>query len=129
MPLSVSSIRRMEQVNQFTDAEAAWLAAAIDGEGSISYYDYLNRSGNMIKSARIRLNMTSKEFIDRCCEIIGIGNVRSRKVMEDHHLPQWVYELNGWPVLNVLEQIVSWLIIKQDKAFEVMAELEIRRIF
>lgn len=118
---------RIDKVNKFTETEAAWLAAAIDGEGHIrNYVAYTNANGD-VRTVQIKVNMTSLEFIQRVYEITGVGRIRSRKMAKSHWKPQWEITISGWVVVPVLEQILPWLIIKREKAIEIISEMEMKR--
>jgi len=116
-------IDKKPEIRKFTKPEAAWLAAAIDGEGSIGLYSY----GKEGRRVMIQVPNTDERFCLRAKEIIGCGHMHTRKKQASRLGSKTMYQygLKGsarcyW----VLKQIEPWLIIKQDKAQAIMKELE-----
>jgi hypothetical protein len=117
-------IEEKPEIRKFTPTEAAWLAAVIDGEGSIGLYDY-GKSGRMVQ---IQMGNTSELFVAEMKRIIGGGSSILRVKFAPSHKgrkPMYHYTLKGssrcyW----VLKQVVKYLIIKKQKALSIMKELE-----
>lgn len=104
--------RAYESVRQMSEAERAWLAAAIDGEGCISYTQTY---------PRITIVNTSLPFLQRAREFTDIGRIAERRKDKEHHQRQWSWIVDGYAAIAVLEQVGGWLVIKQDKAAAAMA--------
>jgi hypothetical protein len=104
--------------------EAAWLAAAIDGEGSFGLYDY-GREGRRVQ---IQLGNTSEAFVRRFRELIGCGSTVFRAAFAASHKgrkPMYHYSLKGSArCYAVLRQVTPFLIIKRSNAERIMDELE-----
>jgi hypothetical protein len=101
-----------EAVSDMSDTERAWLAAAIDGEGCLSY----------VKTyPRIQVANTCLPFLERCVEITSVGVIEERKKAQPHWKRSFMWKLEGYAALAVLEQIVDLLIVKQDKAITAIA--------
>lgn len=104
-------------------AEKAWLAATIDGEGSLGLYRA--KDGRYVQ---IQMGNTNKRFVDEMRRIVGCGSrVRRHKFAKSHkgRKPMFHYSLKGstrcyW----VLKQITDYLIIKKQKALDIIKELE-----
>ena len=117
-------IEKRPEVRKLLKWEASWLAAIIDGEGSIGIYDY-GKEGRRIQ---IQMGNTDEKLILRFREIIGCGSTVYRtKIHESHkgRKPMFQYSLKGsnrcyW----VLKQILPFLITKKDKAFGIINEIE-----
>lgn len=104
------------------NTEAAWLACAIDGEGTLSILD-----DRGVVSVRLSVYNTSEEFIRR-----------AEKLMEAHVYrtePGTASPLSRRPifsaqigahekVLTILHQILPFLIIKRKKALEAIRRIE-----
>lgn len=120
-----TTIEDKPEVRVFLPTESAWLAAAVDGEGSIGIY---NGGGNQGRYAQIQVSNTDVRFVDRFKEIIGCGSSVMRTNFHKAHKgrkPIFHYALKGssrcyW----VLKQIEPYLIIKRDKALKIIEELE-----
>ena len=117
-------IERRPEINNLKSWQASWLAGVIDGEGSIGLYNY----GKEGRRVCIQLSNTSKEFVDKTREIIGCGSQVNRDKRSYSHKGKktmYLYSLKGsnrcyW----VLKQIIPYLIIKKQKAQEIIRELE-----
>lgn len=78
---------KVVSLKMMRDVDAAWLAAAIDGEGTITF---VRRS----RSVKISISNNSKEFLDRAKEIVDglvnedVGGISERKLpsRKMHHV-------------------------------------------
>jgi len=117
-------IDKKPEINKLKPWQASWLAGVIDGEGSIGLYDY-GREGRRVC---IQFSNTNKEFIEEARKIIGCGTKVNRTNIHKSHKgrkPMYVYSLKGsnrcyW----ILKQIITYLIIKKQKALNIINELE-----
>lgn len=113
----------MKKVREFTALEAAWLAAVIDGEGSIGLY-----KGFEGRFVIIQIGNTNNDFVQEVRRIIGCGSkVRRNKFGKSHkgRKPMYYYSLKGSArCLRVLVQIAKYLIIKKEKARHVIYEIK-----
>ena len=117
-------LERKPEIRKLKQWEAAWLAAVIDGEGSIGLYDY----GKEGRRVMIQMANTDREFVTKMREVIGCGSQINRTRWHLSHKGRKVmhlYSLKGshrcyW----VLKQIIPFLIIKRQKAIDIVAHLE-----
>lgn len=114
-----------QRVNILDEADAAWLASAIDGEGSLALnYEDHNRVKGGSLSAYLRIDNTNLDYVKRALEITGIGYVKSywhcfgkRRTYQSGNYLMHCYTIHGTrSVASVLEQILPFLIIKKDRA-------------
>jgi len=117
--------RSIKPINKIEPVDGAWLASAIDGEGSITLcVEDKVRNLNGSWSGFIRVFNTNLDYVQRAKEIIGrgtihsgwqsfsIGDRRRGKACLMH-----MYSLHGIrAVAQVLRQIEPFLIIKRDRA-------------
>ena len=112
------------EINKLVAWQAAWLAAVIDGEGSIGLYNY----GKEGRRVCIQISNTNKNFITEMRRIIGCGSQINRTNWHKSHKgrkPMYLYSLKGsnrcyW----ILKQIIPYLIIKREVALSIIKELE-----
>ena len=117
-------IDKKPEINKLKRWEASWLAGVIDGEGSIGLYDY----GKEGRRVCVQMSNTNKEFVDRMRGLIGCGSQINRSRWHKSHKGRkamYMYSLKGssrcyW----VLRQIIPYLIIKKEKALNIIKELE-----
>lgn len=116
--------RYVNPVRKFTKTEAAWLAAAIDGEGSIGLYTYVGDGRRSV----IQMGNTSKPFVNEFRRIIGCGSQVLRHNMGKDHKgrkPMHYYNLKGSKRCKaVLLQVMPFLIIKKTKAKNIIREID-----
>jgi hypothetical protein len=114
------------EIRRLTKVEAAWIAAVIDGEGSIGLYDY----GKEGRRVQIQLGNTSEAFVQRFRDLIGCGSTVFRVTHGGSHKgrqPMYHYTLKGSArCYRVLKQVLPFLIIKHEKAQRIIGELESR---
>ncbi len=112
------------QVRMLAETEKAWLAAAIDGEGSIGFYDF-GREGRRVS---ITISNTNEPFIRRVKEIVGCGGSITRTAFASDHKgrkPIYHYNLKGSArCYKLLKQITPFLIIKREKAEKIIVEID-----
>lgn len=117
-------IEEKEEIRKLKKWEAAWLAGVIDGEGSIGLYNY----GKEGRRVLIQMSNTSEDFVKRMREIIGAGSsVRRYKWHKTHKGRKviYYYSLKGSNrCYKILKQIIPFLVIKKQKALDIIRELE-----
>lgn len=117
-------IEKRPEVRKFKKWEAVWLAAMLDGEGSVGLYDY-GREGRRVQ---IQMANTDKKLVDEFKNIIGCGSTVFRTNIHKTHKGRKImyqYMLKGsnrcyW----VLKQVIPFLISKRNKASDIIAQLE-----
>jgi hypothetical protein len=117
-------IEKKPEVRRFKKWESAWLAAIIDGEGSVGLYDY-GREGRRVQ---IQMGNSDEHLVLRMREVIGCGTFVFRTNIHKSHKgrkPMYQFALKGsnrcyW----VLKQVLPFLITKKDKASAIISELE-----
>jgi hypothetical protein len=113
----------MKKVRKFSPMEAIWLAAVIDGEGSIGLYH-----GADGRITIVQMGNTSSAFVKEVRRIIGCGSTIWRIKFTSTHKgrkPMFHYTLKGSKrCLSVLQQIVKYLIIKKKRAQHIINEIE-----
>lgn len=117
-------IDKKPEINKLKPWQASWLAGVIDGEGSIGLYDF-GREGRRVE---IQMSNTNKEFVDKMRKVIGCGSQVKRTNIHKTHKgrkPMYHYSLKGSNrCYCVLKQIIPYLVIKKQKAREIIRELE-----
>ena len=76
-----------------TDAEAAYAAGIIDGEGSIML-GYRDR-GERFKTLEISVASTSLGLLNAVMGFVGAGNIYKKKVYSEKHTQSFAWRLRG----------------------------------
>lgn len=83
-----------------TDAEIAWLAGIVEGEGCIAFPG--------VYSTVLTIGMTDKDVIDRCHALVGAG---ARYVTsKGRHKPQYIWKLaDQHKMRELLALLLPWM--------------------
>jgi hypothetical protein len=108
---------------QMLPTEAAWLAGFFDGEGSLGVYNRRNRKGGKVfPSYVLSVPNTYKPALEKCKQLTTAGNVCNKPYTQENHKPQWVWRVYSQRnVIDVLTQLLPYLVIKREKAEEMLA--------
>ena len=103
------------------EADKAYTAGIIDGEGSISLVVHTSRrtkSGRPATSPKllIQVSMTSYEVINWLVETWGVGNAYLFPKREAHHKQAWSWRVRGAPAAEILTQILPYMKAKKPQA-------------
>jgi len=106
------------QPKVMTEAQVAWLAGILEGEGSF----LVRRNGSGV----IQVAMTDRDIIDRLVEVTGAGRIHSRTPAKPHHRPAWVWHVRRHThVVHIVTAVLPWLgerrTIAANKVLEALA--------
>jgi hypothetical protein len=94
-----------------TQAQAAYLAGFVDGEGSI----LMHGRGTGV-ALRLSVANTNLAVLEWCRSMTGVGNIVSRVRVNARHKAVHQWMVNSQAAQSVLEQIEPFLIIKTEQA-------------
>ena len=94
---------------ELTDFQKGYIAALIDGEGSICLTQ--NRP-NEHRSPAITIASTTRELLTYMEEVVG-GKTVSKKKYQEHHKDAWQWALRGDKAIELLTQIYSYLLVPE----------------
>lgn len=108
---------------RLSPTEAAYLAAMVDGEGSVVL---LKRPDGSVKSYRLVVGNTYVPMLQWCQRVTGIGSVNRRTLASKspNHKACWSWEAYGVKAGSVLRQIIPFMQEKRERA---VAALEVVR--
>lgn len=91
-----------------------YIAGFFDGEGTISCF-------GKHKVVRVVISQTNQEVLDKIKDFTGVGNVIKETKRESHWKDSWIYYISkNEDSLMFLESLVDKLIVKKDRAVEIM---------
>jgi hypothetical protein len=103
--------------------EATWFAALMDGEGSI--INSKKSTGGFCP--RLWIGMTSLEMLSRVVEVTGVGTINLHsKPRKPNHAQAYTWRCDGANAISLLNQILPYLIIKQEKAIQMISDYDLR---
>lgn len=111
-------------IRNLSESEKAWLASAIDGEGSIILHNYISSATHKkgVQGVTIEIFNTSLDFLKYAQKIAG-GKITVRRPPRRPNIPykrtQYVWMLSRQAqAKSILEQIMPYLIIKREQAIK-----------
>jgi len=100
--------------NLSLDAELAWIAGFIDGEGTVIVYEHRYPSGYRVLKGRVSAECTEKELLEVIYKRFG-GQLRQRKRYDDANKygiksrkPLWVWEADCLQAYKVCKSILPY---------------------
>jgi hypothetical protein len=93
-------------VRTLTDAEAAYIAGIVDGEGTVSLVRH--HSGERRRPV-VSVANTEYELLAYLKQTIGAGRITRKCVAKDHHTPSFAFAIYSRQALELLRQISSYL--------------------
>src|SRR6266550_797987 len=112
------AVKKGDTCKTLTQVEKAWLACAIDSEGSVLCHKTQNALGYRLA---IVVYNTNKEFVEWAYKCAGCGTLRvhnpGEKAKSFSKTPMHIWHLSKQSIcVNMLEQLIPFLIIKRTKA-------------
>jgi hypothetical protein len=106
------------KINILSDVDAAYLAALIDGEGSISMNKTHTNDNNRNTTycLRVKITNTFPGIMDWVALVVGHGNVCKAKKYHSHYKQSWTWSIVGRRAIDLLYQIYPYLRIKKLQA-------------
>lgn len=111
-----------------TEAKCAWLACAIDGEGSIQFNYGYGRNKNSYQAA-IRVMNTNTDFLEKVKDIVKGGTYYKVKAKDPNPRAKdkYVYVSVGNVAMRIIYLVMPYLVIKKERAVLLKEALYILR--
>jgi hypothetical protein len=98
-----------KKMNPISDVDASYIAAMIDGEGTISIIDRKhNRPNSSRPTIRISISNSYKPLIDWLIDITGLGSIHNEKNIEGRK-QMYKWAVHSYSALLILERITCFL--------------------
>lgn len=103
---------------QMNEPEKAWLAAVVDGEGSIflSKVRHPNYRRGFFYGPQLGVSNTNRAFLAKLREVVGEGTVSLAKKKDGKWKARWEYQAAAGVLRSILPQIMPYLIVKRAQA-------------
>lgn len=95
-----------KKVTTLSKVNAAYIAAIIDGEGTITLSRKHKKDNRQLSITISNTEMPLLEFI---LETIEAGKITNKKTYKDNHTPSMTYTINNRQALDLLSQIEPYL--------------------
>ena len=107
------------RVRTLSPYEKGYIAAMIDGEGCIQFYNLGRNNGK--KQAKIAIGNTSRELLEKVQGIIGTGNIYHQPSKNPRHADAYMFTVNRTTDIQcLLSQLYPFLIVKRKRALEAL---------
>ncbi len=93
-------------VRALTNAEAAYIAGIVDGEGTVSLVRH-HRGEH--RRPVVSVANTERDLLTYLQQTIGAGRITSKCIAKDHHTPSFVFAIYSRQALELLRQIRPYL--------------------
>ena len=105
-----------------TDTEAAYIAGLFDGEGCVSYKQYMRQRPHNKKpyptwQIKLEIAMTEKSILVWLCEVLGVGTVTEKKYKTKYALgwkKQWRWRCSHRDAFFVCRLIFPFTHVKME---------------
>ena len=97
------------------ETDLAYTAGIIDGEGYIGIKRHKKPEYNWNYNVRLQVTNTDKTLMDWLLIKWG-GHIYSRLGRTERHAPQYIWTLNCQDSVDMLQQLLPYLVIKQKQA-------------
>lgn len=102
-------MREKQILREMTEAQIAYVAGIIDGEGLI----YFNRKGDYYL-LKLDVKNTAKQLLDWLQQTTGMGSMRLLKTRANRQ-PCWEWRLSSSQALQLLTVVQPYIVIKTDQ--------------
>jgi len=96
------------------EVDRAWLAAMVDGEGSIYIHRSKRKQNHDVFGAMLTVCNSCKEIIDKCFKIAGVGKIYKMKQKTNFQMYKWIASHNT--AVAIIGEIYPYLIQKREQA-------------
>lgn len=95
-----------KKVKKLKPEEAAYIAALIDGEGTVT----LSRvHRDEYRRVSVSINNSDKKMLEWVLKAVGVGKILPKKIYSERHTPTFTYRIVCREALPFLEQILPYL--------------------
>jgi LAGLIDADG DNA endonuclease family protein len=112
-----------------TEAEAAYVAGLIDGEGTITLFTSGTEPGRLSRALRTKVSIanTNLLMLERVIEMTGNGAISTTGRRKDPaHKQGYLWRIEASQIRRILPQVSPYLVVKQRQAEIVLRVLEIQ---
>ena len=114
-----------------SETDAAYIAGLFDGEGHVSYKQYMRQRKHHNKpyptwQIRLEISMTDEAVLKWIHNILKVGTVGPKKVRPGR-LPQWRWRCSHRDALAVANEIIPFARVKNDHLKKIIDHYEIKK--
>jgi len=95
-----------KQVKKLKPVDAAYIAALIDGEGTVTL---MRAHKDEYRQAHVSINNCDKKMLEWVLRKVGAGKILPKKIYNEKHTPSFTYRIVAQKALPLLKQILPYL--------------------
>jgi len=103
----VDAYRQGGPVNKLSSTEAAYIAALIDGEGTITL---TRKHRNENRQLCVTISSTERPLLEFVERALSAGKITNKATASKRHSPSFTYAITNRQALEMLRQIHPWLL-------------------
>jgi len=119
-----------------SELDLAYIAGLFDGEGSISYKQYMRKRTHNKKAyptwqIRMEMAMTDRSILMWVCEVLGVGTVGEKRYKTPYAVgwkKQWRWRCTHRDAYYVCRLIWPWSHTKLDKVQQIIAHYATKKL-
>ena len=119
-----------------SELDLAYIAGLFDGEGSISYKQYMRKRTHNKKAyptwqIRMEMAMTDRSILMWVCEVLGVGTVTEKRYKTPYAVgwkKQWRWRCTHRDAYYVCRLIWPWSHTKLDKVQQIIAHYATKKL-
>lgn len=113
-----------KKIKKLKPEEAAYIAAIIDGEGSVTL---LRIHSNEYRQLVISISNCDKKMLEWILKKIGLGKILPKKIYNKNHTPTFTYRIVAREALELLKQVTPYLLTYKKQRAQ-MAIKDLKRL-
>jgi len=103
-----------KKVRVLTEAQSAYLAGIVDGEGTITL---TRKNKDAQRQLAVTVSSTDRRLLEYILRIVGAGKITNKKMNRSNHSPAYTYQIFNRQALSLLKQTALFLqTYKMDRA-------------
>lgn len=95
-----------KQVKKLKPVDAAYIAALIDGEGTVTL---MRAHKDEYRQVHVSINNCDKKMLEWVLRKAGAGKILSKKVYNEKHTPSFTYRIVAQKAFPLLKQVLPYL--------------------
>ena len=105
------------QINSLTETTAAYVAGLIDGEGTVTL---VRKHKDENRQLCVSISSTEISMLEYVKSSTAVGKITNKRTSQSHHSPSFAYAVYNRQALELLRQILPYLISYKRKRAELI---------
>jgi len=97
---------KYKEANKLNNADKAYLAGLIDGEGTVTL---TRRYKGAHRYIAITISNNERLLLEWVLKTVGVGNITNKRTYDKKHAPSYAYQVFSRQAISILEQVYPHL--------------------